>query len=203
MTKTPEDLIRSQPASQQLLLDAAERLLVREGYAALTTRRVAAEAGVNHGLVHYYFGSMEELSVQILERFTALLIDRQRAMYAENVPFTTKWRRAMRYLESDHASGYQKVWLELQAMAWNRPELRERIAGVNAEWRSVLTDAFTSAAADYGLDTGRFPVPALVSLVMTFNEGLILERLNGISAGHSELLLAIDRWLKTLEEAKA
>lgn len=88
-------------------------------------------------------------------------------------------------------------------MAWNRPELRERIAGVNAEWRSVLTDAFTSAAADYGLDTGRFPVPALVSLVMTFNEGLILERLNGISAGHSELLLAIDRWLKTLEEAKA
>src|SRR5213082_2038493 len=83
----------------EALLDAAERLLVSEGYAGISTRRLAQEAGVNHGLVHYYFGSMEELFVQVLERFTARLIARQRAMYAADVPFIEKWRAAWRFHE--------------------------------------------------------------------------------------------------------
>ena len=69
-------------ATVEAFLDAAERLLVEVGYAGITTRALAAEAGVNHGLVHYYFGSMEEVLVQVLERFTARLIERQRAMYS-------------------------------------------------------------------------------------------------------------------------
>jgi len=183
---------------EKRLLDAAERLLVEIGYAAITTRKVAAEAGVNHGLVHYYFGSMEELLVQVLERFTARLIERQREMYSQDLPFIEKWRTAMAYLESDQASGYQKIWLELQAMAWNRPELREGVVAVNKEWRTVLTDAFSQAASEYGIDTRRFPVPAIVSLVMTFNEGIILERLSGITDGQEDLLRAIDGLLRSL-----
>ena len=183
----------------ELLLDAAERLLVREGYAAVTARRVAAEAGLNHGLVHYYFGSMEELLVQTLERFTRRLTERQRQMYSQDVPFIEKWRTAMAYLDSDQASGYQKIWLELQAMAWNRPDLRERVAAVNAQWRGVLIEAFEGAARDYGLDAGRFPIAAIVSLVATFNEGIMLERLSGISDGHQELLAMIDGFLQELE----
>ncbi|MEO8322600.1 MAG: TetR/AcrR family transcriptional regulator [Actinomycetota bacterium] len=181
------------------LLDAAERLLIAEGHAAISTRRVAEEAGMNHGLVHYYFGSMEELFVQVLERFTGRLIDRQRAMYAEDVPFIDKWRTAMSYLDSDQASGYQKIWFELQALAWNRADLRHRVARVNAEWRAVLTDAFERAARDYGIDTEAFPVPAIVSLVMTFNEGMILEGLSGVGEGQQPLLDAIDGWLQKLE----
>ena len=114
-------------------LDAAERLLVEVGSAGVTTRRLAEEARANHGLVHYYFGSMENLLVRVLERFTERLIDRQRAMYAAEVPFVEKWRTAMRYLDVDR--DYQKVWYELQALAWSRPELRERVAHVDAEWR--------------------------------------------------------------------
>jgi len=53
------------------LMDAAERLLYEVGYAGVTTRAVAEAAGVNHGLVHYYFGSMEELLTQTLERFVS------------------------------------------------------------------------------------------------------------------------------------
>ena len=56
--------------AETALLDAAERLLVDVGYAGITTRRLAEEAGVNHGLVHYYFGSNENVLVQALERFT-------------------------------------------------------------------------------------------------------------------------------------
>jgi AcrR family transcriptional regulator len=178
-------------AAEEALLDAAERLLVDVGYAAITTRRLAAEAGVNHGLVHYYFGSNENLLVRALERFTARLVARQRELYAADMPFIEKWRQAMRYLVGDDVT-YEKIWLELQAMAWNDPELRERLARVNAEWRAVLTDAFEQARREYGIE---MPLEALVSLVLTFNVGVIVERLGGIETGHQALLDWIDEWL--------
>lgn len=179
------------PFVEDALLDAAERLLVEVGHAGITTRRLADTAGVNHGLVHYYFGSMENVLVRALERFTRRLIERQRALYAADVPFIEKWRAAMRYLMSEDVA-YQKVWLELQALAWNHAELRERLVTVDAEWRAVLTEAFTQARDDYRVD---LPLEALVSLVMTFNLGIMLERQSGIDAGHRELLDWIDGWL--------
>lgn len=184
-------------------LDAAERMLVTVGYAGITARRLAEEAGANHGLVYYYFGSMEQLLVQVLERFTNRLIIRQKALYDSDAPFLEKWRTAMEYLVNhDYSSGYEKVWLELQALAWNRPELRERLAHVREQWREVLTEAFTKAMADYSIDTELFPVEAMVALVITFNFGIELERLGGITQGHLELLNMIDRWLVRLEAAK-
>lgn len=190
-------------ATEERFLDAAERLLTSVGYANISTRRLAEEAGANHGLVHYYFGSMEQLFVRVLERFTDRLIQRQRAMYAADVPFIEKWRTAMSFLDEDRESGYQKVWFELQALAWNRPELRERLAREHCKWRAVLTESFGTAMEEYGIDTERFPVEAVVALVVTFNEGIILERLGGITEGQSALLAMIDRWLVTLEAAKA
>ena len=174
------------------LLDAAERLLIETGYAGLTTRRVAAEAGVNHGLVHYYFGSMEELLLQVLERFTERLIERQAAMYAADRPFLDKWRTAMNWLEEDVEAGYPKVWWELQAMAWNHPEMRERLVRVDETWRSLLRAHFASALDEYGID---FPLDAVVALVVTFNKGIQIEQLSGIGSGHRELLDWIDGWL--------
>src|SRR5262249_56257669 len=82
------------------LVDAAERLLADVGYAGITTRRLAEEAGVNHGLVHYYFGSNENLLVHALERFTGRLIARQRELYAADLPFVEKWRTAKRHPRS-------------------------------------------------------------------------------------------------------
>jgi AcrR family transcriptional regulator len=184
-------------AQEEAFLDAAERLLLELGYPSVTTRRVAAEAGLNHGLVHYYFGSVENLLVRVLERFTDRLAARQRALYADpEVPFLDKWRLAMRYLVGDDVE-YEKIWLELQALAWNRPELRDRVARVNGEWRAVLTEALAAPRERYGIE---MPLDALVSLVMTFNEGIILERAQGITTGHQELLAWIDGWL-TRQEA--
>jgi AcrR family transcriptional regulator len=189
----PASLARQQ--TEEAFLDAAERLLVSIGYARITTRAVAEEAGTNHGLVHYYFGSMENLLARVLERFTERMIARQRTMYsATGVPFPEKWRTAMRYLDADRS--YQKVWYELQALAWNRPELRERVAHVDAEWRAVLSEAFAEPRERYGID---MPLDALVSLVITFNEGIIFERLSGIETGQRELLDWIDGWLTRRE----
>ena len=108
----------------------------------------------------------------------------------------------MGYLESDLAAGYPKIWLELQALGWNRPDIAERVAQVNHEWRDVLTDAFDRMMGEYGLDRERFPLAAIVSLVMTFNEGIMVERLSGISDGHRELVEMTARWLESLEEEK-
>jgi AcrR family transcriptional regulator len=183
--------VRPGHETEQALLDAAERLLVEVGAVGITTRRVAEEAKVNHGLVHYYFGSVEQLLVRVLERFTDRLVERQRQMYAADIPFVEKWRTAMGYLDEDRP--YQKIWYELQALAWNRPELRERLARVHAEWRAVLIEAFAPVRDDLGLE---IPLEALVTLVYSFNEGIMLDRMSGIELGHRELLDWIDGWLE-------
>jgi AcrR family transcriptional regulator len=188
MTKTA-----ARSAAEEALLDAAERLLVDIGYARITTRRLAEEAGVNHGLVHYYFGSNENLLVRALERFTERLIERQRELYAADLPFIEKWRTAMRFLISEDVT-YEKAWMELQALAWNHPELRGQLASLNAEWRAVLTDALREPHRNLGIE---MPLDALVSLVMTFNIGIMVERLGDIETGHRELLDWIDQWLST------
>jgi hypothetical protein len=112
-------------------------------------------------------------------------------MYAADVPFLEKWRTAMAYLDEDRP--YQKIWFELQALAWNRPELQERLVRVHEEWREVLREAFAGARDELELDV---PLEALVSLVYTFNEGIMLDRLSGIEAEHRELLDWIDAWLE-------
>jgi hypothetical protein len=65
---------------------------------------------------------------------------------------------------------------------------------VNAEWRRVLTDAFAKPHRELGIE---MPLDALVSLVMTFNQGIALERLGGIETGHAALLEWIDGWLSS------
>lgn len=191
---------RVKPEVTEAFLDAAERLLIEVGYAGITTRRLAAEAGVNSGLVHYYFGSMEELFLQVLERFTRRLVDRQREMYDAPGPFVEKWRTAMgEYFEADLAAGYPKIRLELDAMAWNRPEMRERLAAVYDEWTDVLVAGFTRAMDELGVDRDAYPVEGVVALVRQFNNGMQLERLLGISRGHRELLDLIERLLAALD----
>src|SRR5688500_20337185 len=99
---------------------------------------------------------MEELFVQVLERFTEGLITRQRAMYASPAPYIEKWRTAMRYLDEDRP--YQKIWWELQAMSWNRPEYRERVIRVHAAWCGAMREAVAKALSRYSLDEDDAPL---------------------------------------------
>ena len=194
------------PARRQAttaLLDAAETLLVEVGHAGVTVRALAERAGVNQGLVHYYFGSMEELLLQALERFTDRLIERQWALYAGPEPFIEKWRTAMRYLTDDLESGYQKVWLELQAMAWNHDGMRDRVRQVLYAWVGVLRPAFEQGLADLGIDEEQLPADVAVALVATFNQGIILEQLSGADSGHRRLLDWIDEQMTVAERRAA
>ncbi len=197
MRQTNARVATDRAATEDRFLDAAERLLVEVGYSGITARRLAEEAGANHGLVHYYFGSMEELFLGVLERFTDRLIARQRALVASDTPYIEKWRAAMRYLDDDRP--YQKIWWELQAMSWNRRELRERVARVHGAWCDAMRSAVATAVRRYDLDRTGLTPDAWVTLIVALNEGIILERLSGIDRGHKALLAQIDKWLSTLE----
>jgi AcrR family transcriptional regulator len=206
MTKTVDSAALEHAGPREIartaLLDAAERLLIDEGHAGITTRRVAAVAGVNHGLVHYYFGSIEELLFQAMERYTERLLDRQRALYAAEMPFIEKWRTAMRFIDEDLGAGYPKIWAELHAVAWNRPQFQQRIAEVHLQWRRIFGDALARAGEELDLSRTPFSPEAFVALVATFNAGLLLERLVGLDQGHAELLEAMDTWLSSLATRK-
>jgi AcrR family transcriptional regulator len=182
------------------LLAAAEALLVEVGYAGITVRKLAERAGVNHGLVHYYFGSMQDLLLRVVERFTDGLVERQREMYAAPGPFIDKWRQAMRFLDEDSGSGYHKVYFELQALGWNDLAVRERLQRVHQQWVDVLLPAFDAGLAELGVDRELYPTDAVVSLVVTFNQGIMLERLSGVDTGHRQLLRMIDDLLERLEK---
>ena len=140
--------------------------------------------------MHYYFGSVEQLLVRVLERFTERLTERQRQLYAADVPFSRggvrQWRTSRRIVRTRRV-------VELQALAWNRPSTGAARAGQRRVAHSPQRGV-RRVREQLGFE---LPLAALVSLVYTFNEGIMLERLSGIETGHRELLDWIDRWLET------
>jgi AcrR family transcriptional regulator len=182
------------------LMDAAERLLYEVGYAGVTTRAVAEAAGVNHGLVHYYFGSMEELLTQTLERFVEQLALALEALYADpNLTFAEKWRLGSQFWVNEPTSRFPKILLELLAMGWNMPVLRTQLTEVHFRFRAIFEHPFGQAIREFGLDETQFPLKVIVAAVTSFQLGLIVEGLSGVEEGHRELSDWIQRWIDELE----
>jgi AcrR family transcriptional regulator len=185
-------------------MDAAEHLLFEVGYAGVTTRAVAEAAGVNHGLVHYYFGSMEELLTQTLERFVDQLAEALEALYDDpDLTFADKWRLGSQFWVEEPTSRFPKILLELLAMGWNMPSLQPRIAEVHARFRAIFEHHFGQALRDYGLSEDEFPLKVVVAAVTSFQLGLIVEGLSGVEEGHEQLLDWIQRWIDGLEATRA
>jgi AcrR family transcriptional regulator len=57
-------------ATWSLLLDGAENILKEEGYASLTSRRIAERVGIKQQLTYYYFRTMDELMVEAFRRLS-------------------------------------------------------------------------------------------------------------------------------------
>ena len=198
------DVSEARQQATTTLLDAAERLLFDVGYAGVTTRRVAEEAGVKHGLVHYYFGSMEELLTQTLERLAHRLARALEEHYANpDLPFAEKWRIVSQNWIEQPASRFPKILLELTAMSWNRPELRQRISAVYARFRAIFERYFAEAMREYDLDESQFPLEVVAAAAGTFQLGIIVEGLSQFHEGHRELVTWVQAWLDSLEAAKA
>lgn len=183
------------------LMDAAEDLLYEVGYAGVSTRAVAESAGVKHGLVHYYFGSMEELLAQTLERFVDRLAEALEALYDDpNLSFAEKWRLGARFWVDEPTSRFPKILMELLAVGWNVPTLRTRLTNVHARFRATFEEHFGQALREYGLPEDEFPLKAIVAAVTSFQLGLIVEGLSDVQEGHRELLDWIQHWIDGLEQ---
>lgn len=174
------------------LVEAAERLMLDEGYAAVTSRRVAAEAGLKPQLVHYYFRTMDDLFLAVLRRRADRDIERFEAAIAADGSLRNLWR-----LNRDPRAG--ALTMELVALANHRKAIRDEIARYAERFRAAQLDAVTRALADAGVAESDVP-PIAALLVMTgVSQVLTLEGLLGMTAGHDATRAFVDGMIDRLE----
>ena len=182
-------------ATKGQILAAARRVLTREGGAGLSTRTVAAEAGVNLSLIHYHFGSREGLLLAVLDDMNAALLDRQRDLYdRKDLALSVKWHQAVEFYRADLKSGYVRILLELAAEGLSNPQLAARVRLALRGWRELLV----GVAADTRANSRRMPFePAEVAtLIVSFWWGMELQHLLGVAEedGHFwQTLATIER----------
>ena len=91
------------------IIKAARACLLADGYAAVSTRKVADEAGVPLSQIHYHFGSKDDLILGLLRAENEGLLERQAEMYGGDLPLSKQWEIACDYFDEDIASGYVRV----------------------------------------------------------------------------------------------
>lgn len=167
--------------------------MVEDGYAAATSRRVAARAGVKPALVHYYFPSMDELFIAVLRAGADSILDHQRRALVAGEPLHAMWR-------VDGAYG-ARLWMEFMALANHRKAIGSEIAVYAERFRDIEESAVTMALRSRGVDIGVFP-PVVMSMIMAgLARMLLLERNLGISRGHKEAEAFIEGYLQRFEVA--
>ena len=133
------------------LLEAAKKVLRRSGYAGLSTREVAAEAGVPLSQIHYHFGSKQNMVLQLFEYLNAQLLDRQNKLFGNtSLKLSEQWDRACDYLDEDIASGYVRVLQELIAVSWHDAEVAKVIRAGLMGWVDLITGLARAAEKEIG-----------------------------------------------------
>jgi AcrR family transcriptional regulator len=159
-----------------LILDAARRRLLVDGYAGLSTRKVAEEAGVPVSQLHYHFGSKQGLILALFEEENAQRLERQRSMYAEDLPLWQRYERACDFLEDDLDSGYVRVLQEMVAAGWSNDDIRDAVRELLGGWYELLVEVAREAEHRHG-PLGPFTAEEVATLVGTLfigAEALIL-----------------------------
>jgi len=175
-----------------MLLDAAERLMLEEGWAAVTGRRVADEAGLRSQLVHYYFHSMDDLLLAVFRRRAEQGFKGHAKALQSPQPLWALWRIF-------NNPPFSAFTMELFALANHRAKLRAELTLYAERFRAAQTATFAKVLKNYGIDTSRLP-PVAVSFLMTGVPGMLfMERAVGISGGHTEIVTLVERYLRELE----
>ncbi len=152
-------------ATKSGILDAAKQILQTQGYSGLTTRNVAAKAGVPLSQIQYHFGSKEGMLLALFEFMNTQLLDRQDAMFNEqSLTLSQQWDLACDYLDADIASGYVRVLQELMAAGWSNPGIGKVVCEGILSWNKLLTDLAEKALQSFGT-LGPFTPQDLAALV--------------------------------------
>jgi len=189
------------------ILDAAFRRLAREGYAALSTREIARDAGVNHALIHYHFRTKDQLVIAVLDEANRQLLARQQRMYRGPGGFAEKWAEARRFYEADLASGFVRVQAELWAASFSNPSLREKFLPRILAWKQVVLEGVREALAT--LQRSGTELPSFLSAeviawwISEFWLGMEFADLLGAREDRLQHQKALDAMQRLLEELDA
>ena len=177
------------------LLDAAERLLLEEGYAGVTSRRVAAKAGLKPQLVHYYFRTMDDLFLEVFRRRAEANMARVAKAVAADGSLGALWQ-----LNADLRGA--AFTTEFVALANHRKAIRAEIARYAERYRAAQLEALTAALAARGITEAQLP-PIVALLLMTgLSQVLALEDALGVTAGHDTTLAFVEQAIAKVETSE-
>lgn len=194
------------PDARKALLEAAKKVLRRDGYSGFSTREVADQAGVPLSQIHYHFGSKSGLVLALFEHQNNELLSRQRAMFDDiSIPLSARWDRACDYLEEDIASGFVRTIQELIAASWSDPEIKKIVLPAQLGWNALLTEMAERVGAEIG-GFGPFSPKELAALVASAfigGESLILLGVEKHDFPVRECLRRVGDLIRILEQQKA
>jgi TetR/AcrR family transcriptional regulator len=192
---TPRRLGATDSKSRALLLDAAERLMLREGYAAVTSRRLAGEAGLKPQLVHYYFRTMDDLFLGVYRRRAEHGLE----CYARAVASAGSLRELWELGRDPRGAA---LTMEFVALANHRKAIRRQIARHAERFRKTQLAAVADLLRRHGIPAAECPPIVLVLAMTGLSQVLVLEKALGITAGHDQTVAFVKRVLRRLERPR-
>jgi AcrR family transcriptional regulator len=176
------------------LLDVTEQLMLDEGYASVSSRRVAAKAGVKAPLVHYYFPTLDDLFVAVFRRQSDSNLQRLAADLEKGPPLRVIW---------DYACDRKGTALmaEFVALANHRKAIQAEIAEAADRFRRVQMEALDGVLEGYGVDTEVFPPEAVVVMMTALPVVLVSEEVLGVRIGHPATRAMVEHLLERYEGA--
>ena len=175
-----------------MLIDATIQIMVEDGYAAATSRRVANEACVKPALVHYYFPTMDELYLDVFRRGATAYLERQRQAFASDRPLHAFWDSLIEPKDT-------RLLLEFMGLANHRKEIRAEIAAWSERWRETQITALNFIFREHGLDKSEFPPAGIAVVIAAIGRMLILEEALGTTGGHAEAVAFVNRLIARFE----
>jgi TetR/AcrR family transcriptional regulator len=175
-----------------VLLDAAEQLMLEDGYAAVTSRRVAERANLKPQLVHYYFRTMDDLFIEIFRRLAKVGLEAHAEALKSPQPLWALWEFGL------HPAA-TRLTMEFMGLANHRKALRAEIAFYAERFRAQQVQAFTDALQRYGYEVADVPPVVWAVFATSVSQVLVMERSLGMTAGHAEMLAFCEDWMRRLE----
>jgi AcrR family transcriptional regulator len=186
--------VKEPSATRDLILNTVEKLMLDEGYGAVTARRVAAEAGVKHPLVHYYFPTTDDLFLALYRRTVEQVMKLLDEALASEQPLHSLWKFSA---DASHKS----LAIEFMALANHRKIMRKEIACHHDRIREKHAAAFSTLADAKAIDP-KFCTPLGLSvLLVAVARMLMLEQSVGISLGHADARMFVEHLLDQYEPA--
>ena len=180
-------------SSRAKLLRAAATLMRESGYAAVTSRRLAAKAGLKPQLVHYYFRTMDDLFLALFREQSAGLLEKQNKILNAKKPLREMWK-----VIADPKATVLNY--EFVALANHRKALRTEVTQFMDRFRLGQINIMGQILAKKGPKALPWS-PAFASVLLaSLARGLALEGALDVTAGRAETLATIDEILKQFDE---